>query len=54
VDLFPHQEKELRAFYEYLFALYEGTILKTEVVVPPTEMSLKDNMKTFLRNRWAP
>ncbi len=50
VSLFPHQEKELQVFYDYLFNLYESTILKSESVVPPTEMSPLDNMKTFMSN----
>ncbi len=48
VDLFPNQEKELRKFYDDLFKLYEDALLKSKSVVPPTEMSLKGNMKTFL------
>ncbi len=50
VELFPDQEKELRHFYDYLFDLYEGTILKNETIVPPTEMSPKDNLKLFVKN----
>ncbi len=50
VELFPDQEKELRHFYDYLFNLYESTILKNETIVPPTEMSPKENLKALLKN----
>ena len=50
VELFPDQEKELKRFYDYLFGLYEGAILKNETIVPPTEMSPGDNLKSFLKN----
>jgi carotene isomerase len=50
VEIFPDQEKELKDFYDYLFHLYESTILKNETIVPPTEMSPGDNLKSFLRN----
>jgi len=50
VELFPDQEKELKHFYDYLFNLYESTILKNETIVPPTEMSPGDNLKALLKN----
>ena len=50
VDLFPDQEKQLKTFYDYLFNLYESTILKNETVVPPTEMSPRESLKAFLKN----
>ena len=50
VDLFPAQEKELKRFYDFLFNLYESTILKNETIVPPTEMSTTEGLKAFLRN----
>jgi len=50
VDLFPDQEKELRRFYDYLFKLYESTILTNETIVPPTEMSPIDNLRGLLKN----
>jgi len=50
VELFPDQEKELRCFYDYLFNLYESTILANETIVPPTEMSPRENLKALLKN----
>jgi NADPH-dependent glutamate synthase beta subunit-like oxidoreductase len=50
VELFPDQEKELKRFYDYLFGLYEGSILKNETIVPPTEMSPRENLQSFLKN----
>ena len=50
VDLFPDQEKPLKRFYDYVFSLYESTILKNESVVPPTEMSPRESLKSFLKN----
>jgi len=50
LELFPGQEQQLRTFYDELFKLYEGTILKNESVVPPSEMSPLDGMKSFLGN----
>ena len=50
VELFPDQEKELKRFYDYVFNLYEGAILKNETIVPPTEMSPGDNLKLFMKN----
>ena len=50
VDLFPDQEKELKRFYDDLFGLYEGSILKHETVVPPTEMPPVETLRRILTN----
>ena len=50
VDIFPHQKKELRNLYDYFYKLYDNMILKNEIVVPPTEMPVKESMKRFLKN----
>jgi carotene isomerase len=50
LELFPGQEKELKNFYDFLFNLYRNTVLKSESVVPPTEMSPLDAMKSFMKN----
>ncbi len=48
--LFPQQEKELRDLYDYFYELYEEMILKNEVVVPPTEIPVRESLKSFLKN----
>jgi len=48
--LFPHQETELRRLYDHFHSIYDRMILRNEIVVPPTEMRLRDALRNFLRN----
>lgn len=48
--LFPTQKNQIRAFYDYLYDLYDNVISKNEIVVPPTEMPWKENVRNFLKN----
>ncbi len=50
VSIFPQQKKELRELYDYFYMLYENMILKNDIVVPPSELPAKENLKMLLNN----
>ncbi|MCE7882314.1 MAG: FAD-dependent oxidoreductase [Actinobacteria bacterium ATB1] len=39
VERFPRQKEALERFFQYAFTLYENTILASDFIVPPTEIS---------------
>jgi len=49
VTLFPDQEKQLRAFYDYVFRLYEGMLVGNKTSAPPTGPEPKQGLKLFLK-----
>jgi len=48
--LFPKQKNELRALYDHFYKLYETLTLKSELVIPPTEMPAWQSVRNFLKN----
>ena len=46
--LFPGQREALGAFYAYLYKLYENIVLKNEVIVPPSEFSAKQGLRSLM------
>ncbi len=47
-ELFPGQREALGAFYAHLYKLYENIVLKNEVVVPPSEFSSKQGLRSLM------
>ena len=50
IAIFPHQEKELRSFYSFLYRLYQGAVSDNEMIVPPSELPKIDYVKRFFKN----
>ncbi|MBD3365285.1 NAD(P)-binding protein [candidate division WOR-3 bacterium] len=50
---FPAQETELQALYDYLYKIYTEIIARQQMIVPPTEIPQKDNMRVALKNPGA-
>lgn len=50
IAIFPHQEKELRSFYSFLWGLYKGAVSDNEMIVPPSELPKIDYVKRFFKN----
>ncbi len=48
--LFPHQDKEIRALYAEFEDFYEAMVMSNDLMMPPTELSPRDGLKTFLKN----
>jgi len=46
--LFPGQREALGAFYADLYKLYENIVIKNEVIVPPSEFSPRQGLRSFL------
>ena len=46
--LFPEEHDGLRAFYRDLYAMYENIVLKNEVIVPPSEFSPRQGLRSLL------
>lgn len=46
--LFPDEHDGLRAFYRDLYAMYENIVLKNEVIVPPSEFSPRQGLRSLL------
>jgi len=49
-QLFPEEKEALRAFYTDLFKMYENIVVKNEVVVPPSEYSARQGLRSLLSN----
>jgi len=49
IKVFPDQEHELRNFYNYLYNFYDKFIKDKNMLNPPSEMTLMDQMKLFFR-----
>jgi C-3',4' desaturase CrtD len=47
---FPDQADQLRALYGYLYEVYTKVIARQQMVVPPTEMPMKDNLIALLKH----
>ena len=47
-QLFPEEKEGLRAFYRDLYKMYENIVIKNEVVVPPSEFSPRQGLRSFL------
>lgn len=45
---FPGEEAGLRAFYGDLYKMYAHIVLKNEVIVPPSEFSSRQNIRSLL------
>lgn len=45
--LFPNEHDGLRAFYRDLYAMYENIVLKNEVIVPPSEFSPRQGLRSL-------
>ena len=48
--LFPAEKENIRAFYAALYKLYENIVVKNEVVVPPSEYSARQGLRSLLSN----
>jgi len=48
--LFPHQDREIRALYAEFQEFYEAMVMANDVMVPPTEISPPDGLRSFLKN----
>jgi prolycopene isomerase len=48
--LFPDEKEGLRAFYRDLYKMYENIVLKNEVVVPPSEFSRRQALRSLMSN----
>jgi len=48
--LFPEEKESIRAFYSDLYRLYENIVVKNEVVVPPSEYSARQGLRSLLSN----
>lgn len=48
--IFPGQTKELRKLYNYFYKIYANMVLKNDIVVPPTEMPVRDKLKMLIKN----
>ncbi len=46
--LFPQEKEGIRAFYTDLYKLYENIVIKNEVVVPPSEYSARQGLRSLL------
>ena len=46
--LFPEEHDGLRAFYRDLYVMYEHIVLKNEVIVPPSEFSARQGLRSLL------
>ena len=46
--LFPDEKEGLRAFYRDLYGMYEHIVLKNEVIVPPSEFSPRQGLRSLL------
>ncbi|MCX6032166.1 MAG: FAD-dependent oxidoreductase [Chloroflexi bacterium] len=46
--LFPDEKDGLRAFYRDLYVMYENIVLKNEVIVPPSEFSPRQGLRSLL------
>ncbi|MFO7698862.1 MAG: FAD-dependent oxidoreductase, partial [Anaerolineae bacterium] len=46
--LFPDEHDGLRAFYRDLYDLYEHIVIKNEVIVPPSEYSPRQGLRSLL------
>ncbi len=46
--LFPEEKEGLRAFYRDLYGMYEHIVLKNEVIVPPSEFSPRQALRSLL------
>ncbi len=46
--LFPEEHDGLRAFYRDLYKMYEHIVLKNEVIVPPSEFSPRQGLRSLL------
>ena len=48
--LFPEEKESIRTFYADLYRLYENIVVKNEVVVPPSEYSARQGLRSLLSN----
>ena len=48
--LFPEEVEGIRRFYADLYKLYENIVVKNEVVVPPSEYSARQGLRSLLSN----
>ena len=46
--LFPEEKDGLRLFYADLYKMYENIVLKNEVIMPPSEMSFRQGMRSLM------
>lgn len=46
--LFPEEKDGLRAFYRDLYKMYENIVLKNEVIVPPSEFTLRQGLRSLM------
>jgi prolycopene isomerase len=49
-ELFPEEKAGIRAFYADLYKMYENIVLKNEVIVPPSEFSSRQALRSLLIN----
>ncbi len=46
--LFPEEKEALRAFYRDLYGMYEHIVLRNEVIVPPSEYSARQGLRSLM------
>ncbi|UCD84003.1 MAG: NAD(P)-binding protein, partial [Deltaproteobacteria bacterium] len=49
-NLFPNQKNELRAMFEEFYQIFNSIIKEDMMPMPPTEVPMKESLKTFLEN----
>ncbi len=50
VALFPNQEKELKAFYDYSYKMYKSVMGEETMPMPPSETPPIEQLKGFVKN----
>jgi prolycopene isomerase len=49
-DMFPEEREGIRSFYRELYGMYENIVLRNEVIVPPSEFSPQQGLRSLLSN----
>ena len=49
-DMFPEERQGIRDFYRDLYVMYENIVLRNEVIVPPSEFSPRQGLRSLLSN----
>jgi prolycopene isomerase len=49
-DMFPEERQGIRDFYHDLYGMYENIVLRNEVIVPPSEFSPQQGLRSLLSN----
>jgi prolycopene isomerase len=47
-DMFPEEREGIRSFYRELYGMYKNIVLRNEVIVPPSEFSPQQGLRSLL------